>query len=290
MSTILILDVNYLAYRALYTVGDMVHEDMRTGIAFGVFRDVITLQERFDADHVAFCFDSKHSLRKDLCPSYKSSRADKNKTRDEQKRLDDFREQVTTLRRHLLPSIGFRNIFLFPGYESDDIIAALCQLLSSRESAIIVSADKDLYQCLSIKPEVVMFNPQSKKLVSYQSFVNEWKITPQQWPEVKAWAGCPTDDIVGLKGVGEKTAAKYVRGELKATALKKFQEQAVVKTFNMPLVTLPFMGMPEPCLKHDEVTPEKWQNVLDLLGIGSLKNFAPRGAEPHRRKGFNLHG
>ena len=104
----------------------------------------------------------------------------------------------------VLPEMGFANVFEEKGYESDDIIASL--VVGSDERTVVISSDKDLYQLLNwcnicdIKGSVYTKN----------MFIREYKINPSGWKRVKSIAGCNTDNIKGVKGVGEKTAIKYL--------------------------------------------------------------------------------
>jgi len=87
----------------------------------------------FGTGNVVFAFDSKTSKRKKLFPGYKQKRHTKDLTDEERAALDEFRVQMRSLRRKILPALGFGNIFQVKGLEADDIIAAWCRAVYDRE-------------------------------------------------------------------------------------------------------------------------------------------------------------
>ncbi len=272
--TYLVLDANYLCHRAKHVFGDLSHDGSATGIIFGLLKDLLTFQERFSTRDMIFCWDSNKSKREDIYPEYKAHRKDKYEGmgKEEIEFENEFRRQMRKLRTKYLPMIGYRNNFIQTGYEGDDITASICQNnLGKFDEAIIIGSDTDLFQLIA--HNVSMYNPQSHKLITLQSFYKTYKIMPRQWIKVKAIAGCPTDNIKGIKGVGNKTAVKYILKRLKTstqayTAIINGRE--IIKR-NMPLVKLPFKGTKVFELQEDEITKEGYAKVYDMLGMKSLK-------------------
>lgn len=267
----LVIDVNYLAHRAHHTTGRLSHNGRPTGVLFGVLRDLRVLQRDFDTMNVCFCFDHGDSLRCGLSPTYKKSRKDRVYTSEEEQAYQAMRDQVTDLRTSLLYELGYMNVCYARGYEADDVIASVCTTLSKQHDVVIVSADKDLYQLLG--PRVSLWKPQAKKLYTQEHLAREFfGLTANQWFAVKAIAGCPGDGVVGVTGVGEITAAKYLRGLLKATtkAYKTIEDQQSVWTKNELLVKLPYPECPEFEMVEDDLSSERWAGVLKLLGMLSL--------------------
>jgi len=286
LEPILLIDTNYLCHRAFHTTGDMAYEDIGTGAIFGVLRDIVTLQENFKTRRCVFAFDLGRSHRHKLLPTYKNSRRIRHaeESGEEQEARRDFNGQVKKLRRQYLPAAGFRNVFSAFGYEGDDIIAALAAALPNEQEAIIIASDKDLWQCL--RPNVWCWNPITQQAYTLESFRAMWGLEPHQWADVKAYAGCRTDDVPGINGVGDVTAAKWLRGDLKehTKAFGLLSTGAGVHKANLPLVRLPFPGVPEFEIKIDEVTEDKWQALADSLGMQSIRSEAPRVA-PRKSKG-----
>jgi len=269
---VLLLDVSYLAFRSFFAVGRLSHDSIPTGVVYGVLRETLQLQEQFSTTKVVFCFDHGEPFRKLDCPGYKSSRHAKKSPAD----VEDLllvREQVKRLRKAYLGTIGFRNLFWQKGYEADDVIAKVI-LDRPKRDFIIVSSDHDLYQLLSSR--VRIWNPAAKKLITADSFFEEFGVTPSQWADVKAIAGCATDDVVGIRGVGEKTAAKFLCGTLtKGAAFEKIVHGNDTWQRNLGLVSLPYPGIESFQLTKDEITPQGWETIINKLGMKSLRSSLP---------------
>lgn len=260
----LLVDTNYIARRALYTTGGLQYGGVSTGVSFGVLRDIEGQIEYHGANRTILAFDSRNSLRKKICPKYKANRDDKT---EEQKEQDlEFYVELRRLKEELLPIVGYRNIIEVDGYEADDIIAQVALVLPSSVDAVIISADHDLLQCIS--DHVRFHNPSTKKTVNLRSFFDEWGLLPEDWPMVKAIAGCGTDNVEGIRGVGEKTAAQFIAGKLKKG--KKYDSITCgydVVARNLPLVGLPLGGLELPPILPDVLTEAGKIEAQQLLGI-----------------------
>jgi len=274
MKRLLILDANYLCHRAFYALrNSLSFEELPTSVAFGFLRDITTFQDTHNTSDIVFCFDSSTNLRKDEYGGYKASRAQKraDATSEERHAYAELRAQINNLQFNTLPDIGFRNIFCADGYEADDCIASVVGNLCRDTQAILVCSDHDMLQLLGKR--VLIWNPRSGEAVTANSFRANWGIEPSQFADVKAIAGCSSDDVPGVRGVGEKTAAKFLRGELKRSS-KKFQD--IVKNQrllqrNLNLVRLPYAGCPTFELRQDKVTRKKWEKVTRALGMTTLE-------------------
>jgi len=272
-TTWLLIDTNFMCYRAWFSgMGRLSHGETATGVLYGVLRDVMGMCELHGTHNVVFAFDKGPGLRYTMHPEYKAGRV-----RDAD--FEDFRKQVDDLRDRWLPEAGFPNVLHAAGYEADDIIASLCKRLPPRHAAIIVSSDKDLYQLL-VDQRVWMWNPARGRAYTYDAFYAEFGIRPAMWPDVKALAGCSSDNILGLPGIGEKTAAKFLRGELKpeSKAFKTISAGGGVWQENLELVRLPLYGTPRHRPTPGGPPAEAWDAVVEKLGLKSLRR-TPRGKE-----------
>ncbi len=215
-NSLLILDCNYLAWRAYHTKQDLRYRGTPTGVIFGILQDVISLRELHNTERIAFCFDHdrRYLKRKIDCPGYKSSRDRPDATEEEQKMFKEVHQQILALRKTILPTLGFRNVFAEEGYEADDLIASIVCDLREGDQAIIVGADHDLFQLLG--PRTIIWNPTKSVAITESSFSKDYGVTPTQWVDVKAIAGCSSDDVPGIRGIGEKTACKFLNGTLKS--------------------------------------------------------------------------
>jgi len=278
MSTYLVLDSNYMCHRVKHALGGLKHGETPTGTVYGFFKSVAILQDQFRTPHVIFCWDSKTNKRKELLPSYKEKRhTAKEDISEEELQFEwEFVRQMKRLRVRYLKMIGFRNIFVQKRLESDDIIASICKRISEEHEAVIVSADKDLYQLL--KPNVSFYNPHKSQLYTVAHFRKEYGISPQKWGLVKSIAGCPTDEVPGIPGVGEKTAIKHLLGQLnpetKTSKKIEAEKQAYIKR-NKPLVVLPFKGTKRFEIKEDSLSKKGWNRVVKELGMNSFRTKMP---------------
>ena len=291
--TWLILDCNFLCHRAKWAIGDLSHNGEQTGVLFGFLSDVLGLEQQFQAQHVIYCFDVGTSKRKEMLPCYKATRhqptknatpEDIEETKQEYKR---FRKQVHTLRTQTLPALGYPNILAAPGYEADDWIARACLTIAQHwpfDQAVIITADHDLLQCIAVN--VNWYNPNQKQVHTLSSFREKYGILPRSWCTVKALAGCSGDNIPGITGVGEKTAIKYLRGELKPGKIldKLNEEEQHIRAQNLPLVKLPLGRTPEPTLIKQTQDIIKWRKVTADLGMTSLIKARKKSLSLRKRK------
>ncbi len=271
MKTLLLVDSNFLCHRAARTTGNLSHQGDATGVAFGFLRDIDTLRTLFNPDTMIFAFDyGGKGHRGVLYPEYKANR----KSDWDEETYEAFIEQVKKLHSSILPTLGYKNIFRAKGYEADDIIARVSGGLYPNERAIIISADKDLYQCL--RRDVSMYNPITKDIMTIDLFVDKYGIDPAEWANVKALAGCPSDNIKGVEGIGEKTAVKWYTGGI--TPESRIHNLIIdnydIVTKNLPLVKLPFEQKLDnieplivPTIREDEYTDAKRMDVNVELGI-----------------------
>lgn len=275
----LLLDCNYLCYRSRFAMGEeLSYGGKPTTVIYTFLKELIALQEQFRTGNLLFCFDSRSSLRKRIYPEYKHKRHSKEWSEEEIAFEKAFRYQIKKLRKEYLPRIGYRNIYRETGYESDDLIAVLSEKLERQgERGIIISADHDLFQCIS--PFISFYNPASRKEMTFQGFKQTYGITPKQWAFVKAIAGCSTDGVEGIRGVGEKTAIKYIRKELgKKTkvyaAIISENGQRIIDR-NKKLVALPFIGAPSLKIEKNELSKKEWMAVCKKLGFKSIRDTDP---------------
>ena len=278
-----LIDTSYMCYRHFFQMRKLSHDGIATGVLFGFMRDLVALKEQF-GDQFVFCFDYGYNKRKDIDSGYKSSRAKKREesTEEETKAFDEMRKQIDLLRTTFLYKLGFRNIVSQEGYEADDLIAKIAKQTKEPHRATIVSSDHDLYQCL--RDNVDMWDPTQKKLTRKLDFVKEYHLQPTAWRMVKAIAGCGSDDVVGVKGVGEKTAVKYMLHDLKSTtkAYMAIQSSKKIIRGNMELVSLPMAGTKRVQLAPNVITEKRWDKMMSKFGMTSLRNKPPK----LKRKGF----
>jgi DNA polymerase-1 len=205
-----------------------------------------------------------------MFPDYKKAR--KREKTEEEQTLDHMAyAQFATIRKEILPELGFHNNFKEEGYEADDIIAKIVQeRCGPDEEIVIVSTDEDLYQLLY--DNVSIYSIRKKR--SYTS-VNLWKdyrVTPKDWVDVKAIGGCSSDGIPGVSGVAEKTACKYIQRLLPVStkAHREIRKNKELIERNRKLVELPLPGTPSFLIVEDSLKIRPFIDVSTKYGFMSF--------------------
>jgi DNA polymerase-1 len=269
----LLIDSNFLCHQAKHSMGDLDFESQKTGIIFGFLRQLLKLSQLYPKSDFIFCWDSKTSLRKKIYPEYKANR--KKEKSDEEKEADSIAyAQFELIKTYVLPEIGYRNIFEYEGFESDDIFARI--IYTTSDDFVIVTSDEDIYQLLF--DSVKIYNPGKKKEYTLWDFQNEYGISPEFWFDVKAIAGCVSDNVKGIAGVGAKTAIKYLTNQLdvlstKFQAIESEEGQVLIKR-NYRLVRLPYKSTPKSKFGKDGLSLDKFMTVCQRYGFYSI--LAPK--------------
>lgn len=267
---IIIVDCNYVGHSSRFAVDANLKTStgIYTNVIYGFLQTLITLSQVYRTKRFAFVWDSKKSKRKELFPEYKKSRH-KNLTEQEKIELKRAFNQFQIIRKRILPAIGFKNNFMYSGFEGDDLIASIIQSDEFGQEFLLYASDHDLYQLLS--PNVSMIK--KKEIYTIDKFVEEFGINPSQWWKVKTLAGCSSDEVPGIKGIGEKTVCKYLRNKLKETSVaykKIVDSKEEVEKRNVPLVKLPFVGTPECKLVEDEFDIQTTKELFEYYEFESL--------------------
>lgn len=283
INPMLVIDGNFICHRAKYALQGLSYDGFNTGILLGFLSEVQNLCTMFKTNNVVFVWDSKTSFRKEQHPFYKSGRAKRKKERTKEEIEADkiAYEMFNTIRRKVLPTLGFNNNFLQRGLEGDDLMHIIVQEQHKKQTTretILVTGDEDMFQ--SIFPHVKLWNPGKRKMYTEKSFIEEYGITPSQWSLVKCWGGCKSDSVPGLERIGEKKVIQYLRGEMnKETATyQKFVNGKDIFDRNVDLVVLP----------HKKTKPVKFkQNKFTMGGLKKvLKKYhlqQMRGEESMKR-------
>lgn len=250
----LILDCNNICYREAFARPNLSHNGKATGMIYGFLQQLTNLTRTFDLP-LCLCWDSDQSLRKQFYPEYKANRKEKD---------PGHLAQLDALRNGIMPRIGYHCHHL-EGYEADDLIACIARRPGKH---VIVSSDSDLCQLLNDR--VTIYDPGKKITITWQSFSERHGIGPGQWAMAKAIAGDPSDNVVGVPGVGIKTAVKYIKGQASARINIKIEAYEKIISRNLKLVPLPWEGCelgPTPVSKFDA---GEFESVCQEYGLYSL--------------------
>jgi len=203
---LMVLDGNSLAYRAFFALpADMATSDGTvTNAVFGFTSMLANVVRDHSPDHLAVVFDRKEpTFRHELAPEYKAQR---------ESQPDILYQQLDTI-RELLGALGVAT-FEAPGFEGDDIIATIVRRVSGPgNEVVIVTGDRDSYQLVADPWVRVVYN---KRGVSDYDLLDEagveakTGVPPSQYADYAALRGDPSDNLHGVPGVGEKTAARLI--------------------------------------------------------------------------------
>jgi DNA polymerase-1 len=200
------LDGNSLAYRAFFALPtDMATASGQvTNSVYGFCTMLNTLVKDHKPDGVIVVFDRREkTFRHEAVPEYKAQR----------EQQPDILYQQLDIIKELLVSFGIPVIDA-AGFEGDDLIATIATHAEDQGSElIVVTGDRDSYQLVKDPLIRVLYN---KRGVSDYALYDEAGIfertgvTPAQYPDYAALRGDPSDNLEGVPGVGEKTAAKLI--------------------------------------------------------------------------------
>ena len=197
-----LMDGSAFIYRGFYANQSMQRSDgFPTGALFIVARLLMKILREEQPTHFAFILDGHGpTFRHELFPLYKAQR---NAT------PEDLITQLEPIQR-LVRALGL-HLEVSEGCEADDCIASVAYAQRKTQPVVLIATDKDLKQCLH--EQVLMWDPASKdtKIVTLSSFTEETGLTPAQWPDVQALIGDTSDNVPGVRGIGQKTAEKIFR-------------------------------------------------------------------------------
>jgi len=203
----LLVDGYSLAYRAWFALSDAQMSNssgQETQAVFGFVSMLARLLEDHSPSGMAVAFDrSGPTFRDGLCATYKAGRPETPESLITQ--IDLIRSLVQTLG---VPAVDAE------GYEADDVIATLAESLSGEgHEVFIVTGDRDAYQLVRDPLVRVLYNRRGvTDYVLYDEAGIEERtgVRPSAYPLLAALRGDPSDNLPGVPGVGEKTAAKLV--------------------------------------------------------------------------------
>jgi DNA polymerase-1 len=206
MSTLMLIDGNSLTYRAFFALPtDMATASGQvTNAVFGFTSMLVNLLRDQRPDHLAVVFDRPEpTFRHIALDSYKANRDASPDILRQQMGL--VRQVVEVLRVPVLD---------LAGYEADDIIATLATQAEARgDDVIIVTGDRDSYQLVQDPHIRVLYNKRGVSdyaLYDEAGILERTGVTPAAYVEYAALRGDPSDNLPGVPGVGEKTAAKLI--------------------------------------------------------------------------------
>ena len=220
MPTLYLVDGYALIYRAFFAMIARPLTTRRgenTSAAWGVTNFLLRLLDRRRPDYLAWVHDMGVSFRHETYPEYKATR--EKLTAELQQDFDRSVERI----EQLLDAFGVPVVGV-EGYEADDVIGTLATAGAARGlQVVIVSGDKDFYQLIA--PGIALLNPgRGGPAAVEEHWVDETNardrlgVPPERVVDYLALVGDSSDNVPGVKGVGEKTALELLKtfGDLDA--------------------------------------------------------------------------
>ena len=213
MERLMLLDGYGLVYRGYFALPPLTTSkgELVNGV-FGFASIVLRGIQDLQPDYLAVSFDLPGpTFRHEQYADYKATRV---------KMPDDLRDQFPKV-REVVKALRIP-VYEMPGYEADDVIGTITRQLDDREDleTTIVTVDLDMLQLVTPRVRLMTTRSGVENTVMYDvaKIDERFGLRPDQMIDYKALKGDPTDNIPGVPGVGEKTAAKLIRdfGDLDA--------------------------------------------------------------------------
>ena len=202
---LVLLDGHALAYRAYFALPPNLstRDGELTSGTFGFASMLLKVLQELKPDYIAVTFDVGRTFRHDLSTEYKATRA---------KMPDELAVQMNRI-RELVAAFNIP-VFELDGYEADDVLGTLSRQAAEQGiETIIVTGDTDAFQLIDDRVKVYTSGRQfsETKLYDEAAIVERYGLKPRQLVDFKSLTGDKSDNIPGVAGIGEKTAAQLLQ-------------------------------------------------------------------------------
>ena len=292
LTTIVLLDAHAILHRGYHAMGGFATRDGKpTGALYGFITMVLRIYEDIKPDYIAACFDlPKPTFRHLSYDGYKAGRA-----KSDDALIEQIKEAYSLCDALCIP------VYKEEGFEADDLLGTLSEQLKKQKDTrvIIASGDMDTFQLIDgdLVTVYTLKKANEAALFNSASVMERFGFGPEHIPDYKGLAGDTSDNIVGIKGIGDKTATelikKYGTIEEMYTVLRKDRQTLLNDGFKERIVKLLEEGeedalfsktlatirrdaqsvyvTPDECWK-DTISVEKYQEMCDKYEFRSLRN------------------
>lgn len=203
--TLVLIDGHALAYRAYFGMPATFStaEGEPTHAVYGFTNMILAVWKEYEPDYFIVTFDLGDTFRHEMYTEYKATR---------EKMPDDLRTQISRIEQ-LVKAFNMP-VFTKEGYEADDLLGTLANQAAARNiEALIVTGDRDAFQLIAPNIKVLISGRKfSDREVYDESRVQKrYGVTPKQLIELKGLVGDSSDNIPGVKGIGEKGGANLIQ-------------------------------------------------------------------------------
>ena len=206
MKKIIMIDGNNLMFRSYYATaynGNFMNNSkgFPTNALFGFTNMIYKIINEETPEYMIVAFDKGKTFRHEEYEGYKDGRVET---------PDELKKQFPKA-KELLTAMGIK-YYEIDGYEADDIIGTFAKFCDDDKDFIgtIISSDKDLLQLISNDVDIKLLKQKDYIRYNEKTFEKDYGIKPINVIDLKALMGDPSDNIPGVKGVGEKTALKLL--------------------------------------------------------------------------------
>lgn len=290
--TIVLLDAHAILHRGYHAMAHFATRDGKpTGALYGFITMVLKIYEDIKPDQIAACFDLPKPTFRHI--SYDGYKAGRQKTDDAL--ITQIQEAYGLCKALSIP------IYEEEGFEADDLLGTLSEQLKKEENTriIIASGDMDTFQLIDGEKVTVYTLKKGNEtaLFTTDSVVARYGFPPKHIPDYKGLAGDPSDNIIGIKGIGDKTATELIKKYgcieeiydvlkkdrnilleegFKERIVKLLEEGEEEALFSKTLATIRRDATstyvePQECWR-DTISVEKFQEMCDLYEFRSLRN------------------
>ena len=207
MEKVILVDGNNLMFRSYFATaysGNLMKNSKgeATNALYGFVNMINKIITEENPTYMAVAFDIGKNFRHEKYASYKAGRSETPK---------DLLDQMPKARK-LLDAMGIKHLEV-ENYEADDIIGTLSKKVLEHPGfiATIVSSDKDLLQLINEEVDVKLLKTKGFIRYNEEAFFNDYGIKPIRMIDLKALMGDASDNVPGVKGIGEKTALKLLQ-------------------------------------------------------------------------------
>ncbi|MCX7971225.1 MAG: DNA polymerase I [Negativicutes bacterium] len=205
MANFLVIDNSSMLYRAFYALPPLTDQHGRqVGAVFGLASMLLRALQQYHPDYVVVATDlSRRSFRTELAPDYKATRS-----ATPEQLAEQFERAVQFYQACGITCVGCE------GYEADDLIGTLARAAGRHGiNSLIISGDRDCFQLIDERTEVIYPRRGLTDVEHWNiaTFRERYGLNPAQIVDMKALVGDKSDNIAGVRGVGEKTAVKLLQ-------------------------------------------------------------------------------
>ena len=198
----LLIDGNNLLFRSYYATaynGNLMKNSkgLPTNALYGFINMMNKIINEESPEYIMVAFDKGHNFRQDMYEGYKDGRIET---------PNDLKVQFP-IAKEICSLLGIKYIEI-DNYEADDIIGSFAKMadIDKAYNATIISSDKDLLQLISDEVDVKLLKQKDYVIMNNQTFFDTYGIKPIRMIDLKSLMGDASDNIPGVKGIGEKTA------------------------------------------------------------------------------------